>query len=115
MSGNLRKIKQPYYIHDVNHPLVGMAGPREHRADGEYSINSCGIITQEANQKLSTIHDRMSIILKSSAYKDWLNVEEDEVSVIQAILKLTENNRICYFPVSTQMNKATHNQPDCIK
>ena len=56
--------KTPYLIRLKDHPLFGMAGLWERwtATTGEV-IDSCTIITCEANEAVSELHDRMPVIL----------------------------------------------------
>jgi putative SOS response-associated peptidase YedK len=77
--------KQPFFV--ALHDLAAMAfgGLWEERVsrDGEVQ-RSCTIITTEANALMSTIHDRMPLILPADRWASWLGEEpsHDPASLI---------------------------------
>ena len=60
--------KQPYYIRPLGEPLFAFAGIWE-RWRG---IESCAIVTTEANDVVRRIHDRMPVIVARDDYAGWL-------------------------------------------
>lgn len=71
-----QKKKQPWYIGVEGHPLLAFAGLWEHwtGADGS-EIESCTILTTDANAAVARIHDRMPVILPDDTYDLWLDLE----------------------------------------
>jgi putative SOS response-associated peptidase YedK len=66
------KIAQPYFFQLLDESPFAFAGIRdEWQGDGK-SIASCAIITTTANELLTSIHDRMPVILRSQSYDTWL-------------------------------------------
>jgi putative SOS response-associated peptidase YedK len=45
----------------------------------EKTIESCAIITTDANQYLSKVHDRMPVIISPNEYDTWLNEGGEEM------------------------------------
>ena len=68
--------KQPYLIQLTDGNLFAFAGLWEHwqGPDGS-TIESCTVITTEANDLLRPIHDRMPVIITRKDYDSWLNPE----------------------------------------
>ena len=68
--------KKPWFIHLRSGRPCGFAGLYETRTSPEgRPVHSCAIITTRANQALTTIHDRMPVIIPPSAYVSWLDPE----------------------------------------
>lgn len=66
--------KQPWYISAADGGLLGFAGLCDawrDRDTGEL-VESCTVITCDANRFMSQIHDRMPVILKSDDWKRYL-------------------------------------------
>jgi putative SOS response-associated peptidase YedK len=69
-------IKQPYLIQLKDEGVFGFAGLwEEWRDPSGNSIQSCVIITVDANTAIKPIHDRMPAILLPSEESHWLNSE----------------------------------------
>ncbi len=106
--------KQPYYFQLQNKQPFGFAGLWEHwqTSDGE-EINTCTILTTEANELMRPIHDRMPVILNSQDYGLWLNPAA-QVTELQGLLRPYSSQAMNSYPVSTLVNKPTNNSPECI-
>jgi putative SOS response-associated peptidase YedK len=61
--------------------MVGWAS-----GDRGQSIESCSLITTDANKLASEIHDRMPVILDPKDYDAWLDVANDDHEQLQAML-----------------------------
>ncbi len=80
--------KQPFYFHLEDKDVFGFAGLYEHWLDRETGeqIETCTIITTEANKVLEPIHDRMPVILKPQDYEQWLDAKEKDTGKLQKLL-----------------------------
>jgi putative SOS response-associated peptidase YedK len=61
--------KQPYYIYPSGGALFSFAGLWEQWQD----LQTCAIITTEANAKMAAVHDRMPVIVSPAEYSAWLS------------------------------------------
>lgn len=106
--------KQPFYFRTSNGQPFAFAGLWEHwqNPDGE-AIDSCTIITTEANEILQPIHDRMPVILNSKDYDLWLDTSQTTSQLIQ-LLQPFPSTEMTSYPVSTKVNKPTNNTPELI-
>jgi putative SOS response-associated peptidase YedK len=79
--------KRPYFIRPQDEPLLAIAGlwERWRRPTGE-KLETCVIVTTDANAQLVDIHDRMPLLIPRDAQALWL----DPKSGLQDVLKLTE-------------------------
>ena len=118
------KQKQPFYFQlrdrsstdgAVRAPFA-FAGLWEHWQDaaGEI-INSCTILTTEANELLRPIHHRMPVILNPADYDLWLDPTVQEASALQPLLQPYAAAKMMAYPVSTQVNSPKNDYPDCIE
>jgi putative SOS response-associated peptidase YedK len=66
--------KQPHYFQMKDERLFGFAGLWEKwlSPDGE-NLGTCSILTTEANEVLSPVHQRMPVILHPDDYELWLD------------------------------------------
>ena len=108
------KKKQPYYFRLQNAQLFAFAGLWEQwKSPDEDIINSCTILTTEANDLLRPIHDRMPVILESKNYELWLDSEAQQTQ-LQQLLRPYQADLMTSCTVSTKVNNPKNNTPECI-
>lgn len=105
--------KQPFYFR-LQDGLFAFAGLWEHwqDPDGEV-IDSCTILTTQANEILQPIHDRMPVILNPKDYDLWLDPMQKPEQLQQLLQPYSSTAMTCY-PVSTKVNKPTNDTPELI-
>jgi putative SOS response-associated peptidase YedK len=70
--------KQPFFIRPRSEPLLAIAGLWERwRTQGGEPLETCVIVTTEANALLAPIHDRMPVLLAHAAEDVWLDPSSD--------------------------------------
>ncbi|MFB6355247.1 MAG: SOS response-associated peptidase, partial [bacterium] len=109
--------KQPYYIEPTENDLFGFAGIWDIWKDDETgdTIQSCAIITTEANEKLEGIHHRMPVILSENEYEPWLDTDLQEPDRLQPLLDPCPVEKLDHHPVDKRVNSPENNDPDCVK
>lgn len=97
--------KQPYYFRLRDERLFGFAGlwDRWKGQDGDV-IESCTILTTEANQVLAPVHDRMPVILHPDTYEVWLNEDGRNAESLKELLRPFPDSEMIGYAVSTQVN-----------
>jgi len=106
--------KQPYCCH-IDHRLFSMAGIWEHWQDANGNeIHSCAIITTEARQAISEIHQRMPVHIASDDYPKWLDCSSEKTGDADDLLANTSPN-YQYYAVSTAVNNARNEGRDLIR
>ena len=94
--------KQPYYFH-MSNKVFNFAGIYT-----EYQgVKGCAIITKEANEKLSKIHHRMPVMLKSNEGRDWLKGKDVFTSSL--------SERVEYYSVGKIVNSPRNNDERCVE
>jgi len=108
--------KTPMYIKMTSGEPFAFAGLWEtwNAPDGSRLI-SCNIITTEPNELVSQIHNRMPVILPTTAYQTWLDPHERAPSELSSLLKPYPSNQMVSYPVSKQVNNPTNDLPTCIQ
>ena len=108
--------KTPYLIRLKDQDLFGMAGLWERwtASTGEV-IDSCTIITCEANKAVSALHDRMPVILPEDRYGLWLGEEKAEPAAITALLTPFPSEMMDLYPVTGKVGNPRFNTPECIE
>lgn len=108
-------VKQPYFVGLKGTGLFALAGlwDRWQNPQGEF-VQSCTIITTEANAVVGKIHDRMPLIIGLDAYSPWLNTDTD-IEIVKKLMKPYESSTMTAYPVSGMVNSPKNEGPDCIK
>lgn len=107
--------KQPYYIRLKDNRPFGFAGVWEWWSKAGQRIESCSIITTQANELVASIHDRMPVIVPPEAYELWLSSETREIELLQSLLRPYRASEVVAHPVSARVNRPEYNQPQCIE
>jgi len=111
------KIKIPYYIFVKDNPLCSFAGLYDEWGDSEKKVITFIIITTEANDLVSDIHDkkRMPVIIRKDDRDLWLdNNNYNEVSLL-SLLKPYDSKEMNAYIVSDFVNAPRNNSPVCIE
>lgn len=106
--------KQPMHIHPAHASLFALAGLWEHWAGADGSeIESCTILTTEANDLVRPIHDRMPVILAPEDYAVWLDPQAPPV-VLHALLKPAPPEALAAYPVGAMVNSPRNDSAELI-
>jgi len=109
--------KKPVYITLPKDEPMGLAGLWEiwdDKGRADVPLRSCTILTTGASPPLRDIHDRMPVILTTSAYRDWLDAGKGDID-LKGILAKRTHKEFRYRPVSMAVNSVKNNSPDLIK
>jgi putative SOS response-associated peptidase YedK len=112
-----RGAKQPFYFYLKEKEVFGFAGLWESWRDkttGE-ELETCTIITTEANEVLKQVHERMPVILKAKDYDEWLNPKEKDTDRLQKLLAPYPAGEMDSHAVGTNVNHPNRNSPDLIE
>jgi putative SOS response-associated peptidase YedK len=109
------KKKQPYYIFQPDHPLFCFAGLWETwKDDNGQEVDTCAIVTTQANDMLRPLHERMPVIVPSEMFDHWMDVSKRERD-FQELFRPLPNDALRMYPVSTLVNGSKVDSPDCIR
>lgn len=107
--------KQPYLIQLTDGNLFAFAGLWEQwKGQKGAVLESCTIITTEANDLLKPIHDRMPVILKSKDYSLWLDPKTNQ-EIFQPLLIPYPSKEMKCYAVTPKVNKASYDRADSIE
>lgn len=108
--------KQPFFFRMRDESPFGFAGlwERWQGAGGE-AINSCTILTTEANEVLRPVHDRMPVILHPEEYSLWLEGDEREQELLRELLRPYPAEEMTGHPVSSLVNSPGNKGEELIK
>ncbi len=106
--------RQPYLITLADESPFAMAGLWEHwQDDMGNELETCTILTTQANELVAELHDRMPVILEPDHYDDWLNTPEQDADRLRALCVPYPADLMMHRPVSTYVNNARHEGPRC--
>lgn len=103
---------QPYRITCNGSGGFALAGLWEMWEGADESLTSFTIITTEANDTVSSIHDRMLVVLPRDREKDWLSAGIEEA---EGLLEPVPSEEVHTHPVSTSVNDPANDSPDVIE
>jgi putative SOS response-associated peptidase YedK len=105
--------KQPFAVACVNDALTVMAGLWEEWTGptGEV-ITSCTVITTDANELLSSIHDRMPVILAEADWPAWLGEVPATYEELKALLRPFPPGDMKLWPVSKRVGNVRNNDAE---
>lgn len=110
--------KQPFFIHHPGGEPYAFAGLwevwRGPNRDQE-PLRSCTIITTSPNEAMAQIHDRMPVILPTSAWATWLDCDVDDLDLLGRLLVPSPPQIIAMHPISTEVNSVRNNGPQLIE
>ena len=106
--------RQPYWVARTDGACFAMAGLYERwkSPQGEW-LETCTLITTDANERLRTIHDRMPVILEPADYALWLDSRLREPERLRALLCPRPGEDFELRAVSRHVNRPGHDDPAC--
>ncbi len=101
--------KQPYYIRAKSGAPLAFAGLWETWVgpNGE-EIDTATIVTTRANRVLSSIHDRMPVIVPPEAFDLWLDGVNVDAVTASAVIAPAPEDLLEVYPVSTAVNRTAN-------
>lgn len=108
------KEKLPYYFHRTDGKLIAFAGLWETWKDPETEtpLDSCTIITTDANKVMEPVHHRMPVILAPDDFDTWLDPSATD---LQPLLAPCPNDAITCYRVSKSVNKIANEGAECVE
>jgi putative SOS response-associated peptidase YedK len=106
--------KQPFYFQLDDGQLFAFAGLWEAWKGPDGLVETCTILTTNANDVLQPIHDRMPVIIDPANYALWLNSSLHDPGPLQDLLRPYPSEAMRTYPVSTVVNKPANETPQCV-
>jgi putative SOS response-associated peptidase YedK len=102
--------KQPFFFQMKDESPFVFAGLWERwQGVGGEAIESCTILTTEANDVLRPVHDRMPVIQHSDDYELWLDEDVRKRELLKDLMQPYPAEEMMSYPVSMAIN-SPHNQ-----
>lgn len=110
------KQRLPWHIHIQDHQPFAMAGLWESWQPDSRSrpLVSCTLLTTEANQRTSFLHDRMPVILSERDQDVWLDPERTTREELDHLFAPAPSDDFRLEPVSTYVNSTRHEGAGCL-
>ncbi len=110
------KRKVPLYVRLKDGSPMCFAGLWDHwkSPEGE-NIESCTILTTSSNRLISTLHDRMPVILHREEYPLWLDREVTDPEKLKQLYQPYPADPMEMYPVSPLVNSPHNESPELIK
>jgi putative SOS response-associated peptidase YedK len=106
--------KQPFYYRLANGAPFGFAGLWERWESADGVLETCTILTTEANELVAETHDRMPVILHPETYDQWLDPTLQKTESLQSLLRPYEAGAMVAYAVNSGVNSPLNDTPDCI-
>ena len=106
--------KQPYLFRLRGGAPFAFAGLWEHWERDGRALDSCTILTTDANELVKPLHERMPVILAPADFERWLDPKGAKGPELQALLRPYPAEAMTAYPVSPHVNNARHNDAECV-
>jgi putative SOS response-associated peptidase YedK len=108
------KLKQTYNIGLPDDQLFAFAGlwDRWNNPEGN-PVETCTILTTQANALVADIHNRMPVILSPEDYDRWLDPGVSDPAQVADLLKPYDPRLMRKYPVSDFVNRPDNEGPEC--
>ena len=112
LGGDDRR-KQPMHIGMADGSLFGLAGLFERwRGEDGTVLDTCAIVTTEANELLGPIHDRMPVIIAPNDYARWLDPANADVA---DLIGSYSSDVMASRPVSLRVNSVRNDDAQLLE
>ncbi|MBA2490291.1 MAG: SOS response-associated peptidase [Gammaproteobacteria bacterium] len=93
--------KQPHFIHKRDGSPLAFAGLWETWKGADETVESCTIVTTEANEMMAELHSRMPVILDPPDFDWWMTGKAEEVG---QLLAPCPSENLEDYPISRRVN-----------
>ena len=109
------KQKQPYFYRlKADGPLLFAGLWETWRVEGEEPLETCAILTTDANELAKEVHNRMPVILTGDDALAWIDPEIDDKEKLTALLQPFDPDKMKCYAVDTMVGNVRNNSPECI-
>jgi len=107
--------KQPFLFRRRDGRPFGVAGLWERwLGPDEKVIESCTLLTTEANELVRPIHDRMPVLLDAADYARWLDPDQKQPASLLPLYRPCPAADLVAAEVSPRVNDPRYDGPECI-
>ncbi len=113
-----KPLKQPMFIHSVDGTPLAVAGLwsswKDPNDPGQRWLHSATVITTAANELMSSIHDRMPVLVPQDRWDDWLDPANGDVDSLSDLFTATNDGALEMSEASTDVNNVRNNGPELL-
>ncbi|MGE4320157.1 MAG: SOS response-associated peptidase [Acholeplasmataceae bacterium] len=111
----INKKNPPRRILTTDQKIFSMAGIwNTYVKDDGSKVHTVAIITTEANEMMSSFHDRMPVILTKKGEEVWLNPSLKDQKELEKVLKPYQSDHMRMYKVSKKVNATSYDFEDAI-
>jgi putative SOS response-associated peptidase YedK len=107
--------KRPYFVRLKSDRPFGLAGLWERWERGKEPVESCTILTTDANELMRPIHVRMPVIIPPDQYGLWLDPRCQDTGRLAKLLRPYPSPAMLAYRVSTLVNDPRDDVPKCVE
>ncbi|MDQ3743237.1 MAG: SOS response-associated peptidase [Acidobacteriota bacterium] len=107
--------KRPFYFLMKDKEPFAIAGLWERWEGGDEPLETCTLLTTEANELLAPYHDRMPVILRPKDYDAWLDPEVRRADLLTPLLRPYSDEEMTAYAVSGLVNNPSNENPRCVE
>jgi putative SOS response-associated peptidase YedK len=108
------KRKQPYCFRPPDERPWAFAGLWERWQGPEGPVESCAILTAEANELVRPVHDRMPVILPERHWAAWLDAGLQDAAELAPLLRSYPAEAMRAGPVGPLVGNPRIDRPECL-
>jgi putative SOS response-associated peptidase YedK len=108
------KRKQPFCFRPRDERPFAFAGLWERWQGPEGPVESCAILTTEANELVRPVHDRMPVILPEQHWSAWLDAGLQDAAAVVPLLRPYPADAMRAHPVGPAVNNPRNHGPECL-
>jgi putative SOS response-associated peptidase YedK len=106
---------QPYFVGLKNDRSFGLAGLWERWDRHGEPVESCAILTTDANGLMQPIHERMPVILPPDRYGLWLDLRCQDTDKLAKLLRPYPSKDMLAYRVCPLVNNPRNDVPQCVE
>jgi putative SOS response-associated peptidase YedK len=106
--------KQPFLIRLKSGGPFGMGGLWDRWDKQGEAIETCTILTCDANEPMRAIHDRMPVVIPPERFAVWLDPDIHDPGRLSQLLRPFHPDEMTALPVSTLVNSVKNDSPKLV-
>lgn len=109
------RTRQPYYVHRRDGRPLGLAALWDSwRAPAGQILESCTILTTASAPPVSTLHDRMPLVLELGDVDTWLDVARRSPADLACLTRPPSADSLVFHAVDKLVNSPANDVPACV-
>jgi putative SOS response-associated peptidase YedK len=106
---------QPFCFRPINDKPFAFAGLWDRCEGPTGPVETCCILTTEANELIRPAHDRMPVMLDRPCFEQRLNSAKQEGDALTWMLRPYSAEDMRAYPVSQAVNSPKNDSPQCLE